>query len=65
MQALSDDLIDGAKDCAEYIYGSSEPAKVRKVFRLAASGDIPVIRKSNRMYFRKSELDRAFQSQEA
>lgn len=52
---LSDDLIAGAKGAAEFT-GLTE----RAIYHMAETGQLPVIRKGRRIYFRKSELDRAF-----
>lgn len=49
------DLIAGAGGAAAYTGLSC-----RKIYRLAEEGHIPVVRKGRRLYFRKSELDRAF-----
>ncbi|MDF2493273.1 helix-turn-helix domain-containing protein [Sphingomonas sp.] len=54
---LADDMISGAKDAARYT-GLS----VREIYTLADKGRVPVVRKGRRLYFRKSELDRAFAS---
>lgn len=51
------DLIEGASDAAAFT-GLSR----RKIYRLAEQGHVPVIRKGRRLYFRKSELERAFMS---
>ena len=55
MQALSEDLLDGAAAAAAYL-----GLKPRTVYRLAESGDIPVIRKGGKLFFRKSALDKSF-----
>lgn len=57
---MNSDLIIGAKGAA--LYTGLSP---RAVYRLADEGHIPVVRKGRRLYFRKSELDRAFRTQEA
>lgn len=49
------DLLDGASAAAAYV-GLSR----RQIYRLAEQGLVPVIRKGRRLYFRKSELERAF-----
>lgn len=61
MQALSTDLLDGAAAAAEYLF--NDPAKRRVVYHLVESGDLPAIRMGKKLFFRKSELDRAFQSE--
>jgi len=57
---LNTDLLCGAKAAAEYI---GEPQ--RTIYHLAEKGLIPVIRKGRKLYFRKSELERAFKSEGA
>lgn len=57
MQALSDDLLDGAKAAAEYL-----GLKPRTVYALTEAGDLPVIKKGRKLFYRKSELNRAFQT---
>lgn len=57
MNMLKDDLITGAKDAAEYL-GRTRSA----IYHMVENGDLPVIRKGNRLYFRKSELEAAFRS---
>lgn len=57
---LATDLIHGAAGAATYL---GVPRNL--VYKLVASGDLPVIRmgpKKGAMFFRKSELDRAFSS---
>jgi len=57
MQALSEDLLDGADAAAKYL-----GLKRRAVYRLVEAEAIPVIRKGKKLFFRKSELDRAFRT---
>ena len=57
MQALSEDLLDGAAAAAADI-----GLKPRTIYRLAEINEIPVIRKGGKLFFRKSELDKAFAS---
>lgn len=57
MQALSEDLLDGAAAAAAYV-----GLKPRTIYRLAEINEIPVIRKGGKLFFRKSELDKAFAS---
>ncbi|HVM22077.1 MAG TPA: helix-turn-helix domain-containing protein [Sphingomicrobium sp.] len=54
---MNTDLIEGASNAAAFT-GLSR----RKIYRLAEQGHVPVIRKGRRLYFRKSELERAFMS---
>lgn len=60
MQALSDDLIEGAKPAAEYL-GFDPVSGPRKVYRMTAAGHLPVIKKGRQLFYRKSDLERAFQ----
>jgi excisionase family DNA binding protein len=53
------DLINGASAAAAYT-GLSR----RKIYRLTEQGHLPVVRKGRQLYFRKSELERAFQGAE-
>ncbi len=55
MDALANDLLSGTKAAAQYL-GLPE----RAVWHMVYSGSLPVIRKRRRLFFRKSELDRAF-----
>lgn len=57
MQVLSEDLLDGAAAAAAYV-----GLKPRTIYRLAEINEIPVIRKGGKLFFRKSELDKAFAS---
>lgn len=60
MQTLSEDLLDGAADAAEFVFG--DRGKRRAIYRMTETGDLPVIRKGKRLFYRKSDLERAFQS---
>ena len=60
MQTLSDDLLAGARAAAEFS-GISQ----RAIYHLVEAGLLPVIRKGKRLYFRRSELERAFSSTSA
>ena len=55
MQALSEDLLDGAAAAARYL-----GLKPRTIYRMAETGEIPVIRKGGKLFFRKSLLEQAF-----
>lgn len=57
MQPLSDDLLDGAKAAADFL-----GLKPRTVYALTEAGDLPVIRKGRKLFYRKSDLERAFRS---
>jgi excisionase family DNA binding protein len=57
MQALSDDLLAGAGAAAAYV-GLAQ----RAIYHMVEAGHLPVIRKGRRLYFRKTELDKAFSS---
>jgi excisionase family DNA binding protein len=55
--SLADDLLDGAAAAAEFL-GISRT----KVYRMTAEGNLPAIHKGKRIFYRKSELERAFQA---
>lgn len=57
MQALSDDLLSGAEAAARYV-----GIKPRSIYHMVEAGQLPAIRKGVRLYFRKSELEKAFSS---
>lgn len=54
---MNTDLIEGATNAAAFT-GLSR----RKIYRLVEQGHVPTVRKGRRLYFRKSELDRAFRA---
>lgn len=56
-ELLSDDLLSGAGEAAAF---TGLPR--RAIYHMAESGALPVIRKGRRLYFRRSELERAFRS---
>ncbi|WP_168071079.1 helix-turn-helix domain-containing protein [Sphingomonas kaistensis] len=55
---LADDLLAGAAAAASYV-----GVKPRAVYHMAENGLLPVTRKGRRLFFRKSELDRAFSAE--
>lgn len=57
---MNTDLLNGASSAAEYT-GLSR----RNIYRLTDEGHLPVVRKGRRLFYRKSELDRAFSTAEA
>jgi excisionase family DNA binding protein len=57
---LSDDLLPGAIAAAHFIGVSP-----RAVYHLVEAGHLPAIKKGRKLYFRKSELEKAFSSQAA
>lgn len=57
---LSDDLLPGASAAAAFI-----GVTPRAVYHLVEAGHLPAIRKGRKLYFRKSELERAFSSEAA
>lgn len=61
MQALSDDLLEGADQIALELWGDDSPPRRRQVYRLAEAGEIPVIRKGKKIFSRRSALNEAFQ----
>ena len=54
---MNTDLIEGAASAAAFT-GLSR----RKIYRLVEQGHVPTVRKGRRLYFRRSELDRAFRA---
>ena len=55
---LNADLLNGARAAAEYT-----GLPVRTIFHLVEKGNLPVIRRGKKLFFRKSELERAFSSE--
>lgn len=55
---LNADLILGATGAAQYT-----GLPVRVIYHLVEQNRLPVIRKGKRLFFRKSELERAFSSE--
>lgn len=55
---LNTDLIAGAKAAADFT-GLSE----RQIYHMTEQGQIPVIRKGKRLFYRRSELEAAFSSE--
>lgn len=56
---LSSDLIKGASAAAEYLGPS---VSQRSVYHMVEQNLLPVVRLGRTLYFRKSDLDRAFTS---
>jgi DNA-binding transcriptional regulator PaaX len=54
---LSEDLLSGADAAAAFI-----GLPRRAVYRMTETGQLPVIRKGRRLFYRKSDLERAFQA---
>ncbi|SOB88303.1 DNA binding domain-containing protein, excisionase family [Sphingomonas guangdongensis] len=54
---LTEDLLTGADAAAEFL-----GLRPRQVYRLVEEGHLPVVRKGRMLFFRKSELERAFTS---
>ncbi len=54
---LSNDLLSGASAAAAFI-----GVTPRAVYHLVEAGHLPAIKKGRKLYFRKSELERAFAS---
>ena len=57
---IGHDLLSGAKEAAKEL-GLTE----RAIYHMVEAGHLPVIRKGKRLYFRKSELEAAFRSDQA
>ncbi len=56
---LAQDLLPGADAAAAFI-GVTR----RAVYHLVEAGHLPAVRKGRRLYFRRSELERAFSSEQ-
>ena len=54
---LNEDLIKGAKAAAKFC--GLDP---RTIYHLVEIGELPAVKKGQVLFFRKSELDRAFRS---
>ena len=54
---LSHDLLKGATKAAEYL---GPHFTARAVYHMAENGQLPVIKKGRTLFFRKSDLERAF-----
>ena len=54
---LKDDLVTGAKGASDFTGLSA-----RSIYHMVEKGQLPVIRRGARYYFRKSELEAAFSS---
>ncbi|WP_028056288.1 helix-turn-helix domain-containing protein [Sphingobium bisphenolivorans] len=59
---LSQDLLSGARAASEFTGGIISE---RNIYAMVERGQLPVIRKGKRLYFRKSELEAAFRSDAA
>jgi excisionase family DNA binding protein len=57
LQPLAEDLLDGAAAAADFL-GVSR----RRIYRMTEKGVLPAIKKGGRIFYRKSEIERAFQS---
>ena len=57
---LADDLLPGATAAAAYL-GLSD----RQIYHMVEAKNLPVTRIGKRLFFRRSELDRAFSAQVA
>ncbi len=60
MQPLSTDLLAGANAASAYM-----GVTPRVIYHMTEAGHLPVIRKGRRLFFRKSELEKAFSSDRA
>jgi excisionase family DNA binding protein len=56
-QPLSEDLLPGAKSAAKFV-----GVTPRAIYHMVYAGHLPAIRVGKRLYFRRSELERAFTS---
>jgi excisionase family DNA binding protein len=53
--SLKEDLLSGAEEAAAFI-----GVKPRTIYHMVEGGQLPAIRMGRKLYFRKSELERAF-----
>lgn len=58
--SLNEDLLSGARDAAAFVGVSP-----RSIYKMTDAGQLPVIRKGRRLFYRKSELEAAFRSEAA
>lgn len=58
MDNLATDLLQGARAAAEFTFGDAK--KQRLIYNMVEQGHVPVVRKGKRLFFRKSDLRRAF-----
>ncbi len=56
---LADDLLDGAAEIAEFVFGDREQTSVRRIFYMIAHGLLPATKRGRRIFGRRSEIDRA------
>lgn len=57
---LASDLIAGAEAAAAF-----SGLSARSIYHMVEAGQLPVIKKGRRLFFRKSELEKAFSSEAA
>lgn len=57
MPNLAEDLISGAEAAAAHL-----GLPVRSIYHMVQTGQLPVIRKGRRLYFRRTELEQSFSS---
>jgi DNA-binding transcriptional regulator PaaX len=57
-QALSEDLVDGAGDAAEFVF--KDRTKRGRIYRMTAAGHLPHRKIGARIFYLKSDLTRAF-----
>lgn len=55
---LSQDLLKGAKAASEFV-----GVTPRAIYHMTEAGHLPVIRKGKKLFYRKSELEAAFRSE--
>ena len=59
MDTLADDLLDGTEEIAEFLLGNAQKKKKRRrVYHLAATGQLPLARMGSRLIGRKSRSPR-------
>lgn len=54
MENLGDDLLRGAAEIAEFVFG--DPAERRRVYHLSEKGELPIFRMGSQLHARRSTL---------
>lgn len=59
------DLLRGAGEIAEFIYGRDTPANRRRIYNLGKTSKVPLIKLGGNVAAKRSSLDRFFAAQES
>jgi hypothetical protein len=65
LAALAHDLLDGAGEIAEFLYGDTSRPKIRRVYYLAERKLLPIFQLGSILHARKSTLLAAIAEREA